>query len=282
VASRELTLVLDGLGFGEGLRWRDDRLWFSDFLEHRVSSIGPNGDLRVEAELDDRPSGIGWLPDGRLLVVSMHRRTVLRREPDGALVIHADLAPVATSHANDMVVAADGTAYVGNFGFDVFGGSSRANAQLAIVRPDGTVLGGPTDLEFPKGTVIMPDGRTLIVGESFARRYRAFLIAADGTLGTGRRRRGNLVRERARPRSRPCEGRRSGRGGDQHTGWLLCLRARRDRRAEVVRRHRRNDADLRRAARHRTALGCRRRRTPRRSAMICSNEPDRGARAWAR
>jgi len=186
VASRELTLVVDGLGFGEGLRWRDDRLWFSDFLEHRVSSIGLDGDLRVEAELDDRPSGIGWLPDGRLLVVSMHRRTVVRREPDGALVMHADLAPVATSHANDMVVAADGTAYVGNFGFDVFGGSSRATAQLAIVRPDGTVLGGPTDLEFPNGTVITPDGRTLIVGESFARRYRAFPIAADGTLGAGR------------------------------------------------------------------------------------------------
>ena len=136
--------------------------------------------------MDDRPSGLGWLPDGRLLVVSMHHRTVLRREPDGTLATHADLAPVATSHANDMVVAADGTAYVGNFGSDVFGGSSRATAQLAIVRPDGAVLGGPTDLEFPNGSVISADGRTLIVGESFARRYRAFPIAPDGTLGTGR------------------------------------------------------------------------------------------------
>jgi sugar lactone lactonase YvrE len=180
------TLLLDGLGFGEGLRWRDDRLWFSDFLVHRVASIGPDGAPRIEAELDDRPSGLGWLPDGRLLVVSMHSRSVLRREPDGTLVAHADLSPVATSHANDMVVAADGTAYVGNFGSDVLGGSSRASAQLAIVRPDGTVLGGPDDLEFPNGSVITADGATLVVGESYARRYRAFPIAGDGTLGPGR------------------------------------------------------------------------------------------------
>ena len=261
-------------------------------------SIGLNGDLRVEAELDDRPSGIGWLPDGRLLVVSMHRRTVLRREPDGALVMHADLAPVATSHANDMVVAADGTAYVGNFGSDVFGGSSRATAELAIVRPDGTVLGGPTDLEFPNGTVITPDGRTLIVGESFARRYRAFPIAADGTLGTGRV--WAEVTERSpdgctldaeeaiwfanalgREVVRVREGGQVEEVISTPDGSYACA-ARRDRRTEVVRRHRRNAADLRRAARHRTALGCRRRRTPRRLAMTCWHEPDGGARAWAR
>jgi sugar lactone lactonase YvrE len=180
------TLLVEGLGFGEGLRWHDDRLWFSDFLEHRVSSLGLDGDVRVEAELDDRPSGLGWLPDGRLLVVSMQDRLVLRREPDGKLVTHADLSPVAASHANDMVVAEDGTAYVGNFGSDALAGAGRATAQLAIVRPDGTVLGGPDDLEFPNGSVITADGATLIVGESYARRYRAFPIAADGTLGPGR------------------------------------------------------------------------------------------------
>ena len=185
-SSRPLTQLLDGLGFGEGLRWHDDRLWFSDFLQHRVSSIGPDADLRVEAELDDRPSGLGWLPDGRLLVVSMHERRLLRREPDGEPVLHADLSSIATSHTNDMVVAADGTAYVGNFGSDLLGGSARATARLAIVRPDGTVLGGPDGLEFPNGSVITPDGRMLIVGESFAQHYRAFPIHDDATLGEGR------------------------------------------------------------------------------------------------
>jgi sugar lactone lactonase YvrE len=181
MTSRTLTPLLDGLGFGEGLRWHDGRLWFSDFFEHRVSSIGLDGDVRVEAELDDRPSGLGWLPDGRLLIVSMDKRLVMRQEPDGMLEMHADLAAVAVSDANDMVVAADGTAYVGNFG----GGSPRT-AQMAIVRSDGTVIGGPDDIAFPNGSVITPDGGTLIVGESIGHRYRAFPIEADGTLGPGR------------------------------------------------------------------------------------------------
>jgi sugar lactone lactonase YvrE len=178
--------LLDGLGFGEGLRWHEDRLWFSDFYAHTVSSFGLSGDLRVEAELDERPSGLGWLPDGRLLVVAMDSRRVLRREPGGELVVHADLSSVATSHANDMVVAADGTAYVGNFGADMAAGEPRNDARLAIVRPDGTVLGGPEGLAFPNGSVITPDGSVLIVGESMAQRYRAFPILPDGTLGEPR------------------------------------------------------------------------------------------------
>lgn len=186
VTGREMDLLVEGLGFGEGLRWHDERLWFSDFLEQRVSSVGLDGVIRVEAELDDRPSGLGWLPDGRLLIVSMHHRQVLVREADGALTVHADLSSVVTADANDMVVGSDGTAYVGNFGSDVLEGAARRPAQLAIVRPDGTVIGGPDDLECPNGTVITPDGRTLIVGESLGRRYRAFPILLDGTLGNGR------------------------------------------------------------------------------------------------
>ena len=105
MSTRQATLLLDGLGFGEGLRWHDDRLWFSDFYAHKVQSLAMAGDVRLEAELDERPSGLGWLPDGRLLVVAMDSRRVLRREPSGELVLHADLSPVATSHANDMVVS---------------------------------------------------------------------------------------------------------------------------------------------------------------------------------
>ena len=177
-----LTLLLDRLGFGEGPRWHDGRLWFSDFLHQHVASVGIDGDVRVELTIDDRPSGLGWLPDGRLLVVSMRRRAVLRVEPDGTAVLHADLSLLATSDCNDMVVAADGTAYVGNFGSDIVAGEPRRSATLAVVRPDGSVVAGPGDLEFPNGSVITPDGRTLIVGESLASRYSAFTIADDGLL----------------------------------------------------------------------------------------------------
>jgi sugar lactone lactonase YvrE len=182
-----MDLLLSGLGFGEGLRWHEDRLWFSDFLRQHVASVAPDGeDLRLECELDDRPSGLGWLPDGRLLVVSMRRRMLLRREPDGSLSEHADLRNVATSDCNDMVVGPDGTAYVGNFGSDLLAGEPLRPASLAVVRPDGTVTAVEAELMFPNGSVLTPDGRTLIVGESLARRYRAFPVAFDGSLGESR------------------------------------------------------------------------------------------------
>jgi sugar lactone lactonase YvrE len=184
--ARSLELVLDGLGFGEGPRWHDDRLWFSDFVLQHVVSVGAGGPPRVELEVDDWPSGLGWLPDGRLLLVSMHHRAVLRREHDGSVVSHADLSAIATGNTNDMVVAADGTAYVGNFGSDLLGGEPLEAAQLAIVRPDGTVTAGPDSLMFPNGSVITADGATLIVGETLAAQYRAFPIQDDGSLGASR------------------------------------------------------------------------------------------------
>ena len=125
-----------------------------------------------------QPSGLGWLPDGRMLVVSMHDRRVLRLEADGTLVEHADLSGIATCHCNDMVVDGKGRAYVGNFGFDlrvcastVSRGAGRPGppaAELARVDPDGTVSVAADDLKFPNGTVITPDGRTLIVGRDVA------------------------------------------------------------------------------------------------------------------
>lgn len=177
-----MELLLSGLGFGEGLRWHSNRLFFSDFLFHHVMSLGPDGDLRTEAELDDQPSGLGWLPDGRLLIVAMHQRSVLRQEADGTLTMHADLSTVATGDANDMVVNTDGTAYVGNFGARREGGGPEAD--LALVRPDGTVQNAAKDLLFPNGSVIT--GNTLVVGESIGQRYQAFPIHDDATLGPGR------------------------------------------------------------------------------------------------
>ncbi|TQJ08401.1 SMP-30/gluconolactonase/LRE family protein [Lapillicoccus jejuensis] len=175
------TLVTD-LSFAECPRWHERRLWFVDFYTHAVSSCAEDGsDLRVEAHVPQQPSGLGWLPDGRLLVVSMRDRRLLRREADGTLVTHADLSAHVTGHPNDMVVDEQGRAFVGNFGFDLMGGADVAPAVLLRVDPDGTVTQVADDLWFPNGSVITPEG-TLLVDETFGNRVTAFDIAADGSL----------------------------------------------------------------------------------------------------
>ena len=112
---------VSGLFFGECPRWHEGRLWYSDFFDHAVFSVSPDGERRVEVDFDGEPAGLGWLPDGRLLINSRLDRVIVRREPDGTLVEHGDLRPWATWHANDMVVASNGQAYSGNFGFDLDG-----------------------------------------------------------------------------------------------------------------------------------------------------------------
>ncbi len=188
-------ILADGLYFGEGPRWHDGRLWFSDFYDHAVKSMDSAGSIRTELEIDDQPSGLGWLPDGRLLVVAMHRRRLLRVDPDG-VKLHADPAGVATHHANDMVVDREGRAYVGNFGFALDEAlaargvegvlADHPTAKLARVDPDGRVHVAAEGLHFPNGAVITPDGRTLIVAETLARRLSAFDVAADGALSSRR------------------------------------------------------------------------------------------------
>jgi sugar lactone lactonase YvrE len=182
----ELHELISGIDFGEGPRWHDGRLWFSDFYQHRVSAVTVDGERETVLELDDHPSGLGWLPDGRMLVVSMQKKKVLRVEHDGTTAEHADLSGIASGRCNDMVVSAGGNAYVGNFGFDVWQSGVRQNATLALVRPDGTVEAAAQEMEFPNGSVITPDGRTLVVGESFGRRYTAFDIRPDGKLAKRR------------------------------------------------------------------------------------------------
>ena len=185
---------LSGLYFGECPRWHDGRLWYSDFFDHTVFSISAEGERRTEVNLGEgEPAGLGWLPDGRLLINSRLDRAVLRQEPDGTLVRHGELTPWATWHANDMVVADNGQAYAGNFGFDLDGlydGSVQASeirsASLVRVDPDGTSVEAATDLAFPNGTVITDDGGTLIIAESMGGQLSAFDRLGDGTL-TNRR-----------------------------------------------------------------------------------------------
>ncbi len=181
----ETRVLLEGLRFPEGPRWHDGKLWFSDMHSGCVMTLDASGRAETVLRLDDEPSGLGWLPDGRLLVVSMHERKVLRREHDG-LVVHADLAAVASFHANDMLVDARGRAYVGNFGFDLNGGAEQQTANLALVHPDGRVEVAASDLMFPNGTVLTPDGATLIVGETFDAQLTAFDVADDGRLSKRR------------------------------------------------------------------------------------------------
>lgn len=180
------SVLTSGHTFLESPRWRDGHLWLSDFYTHRVLRVDLQGQLHPVAEVPQQPSGMGWLPDGRLLVVSMRDRRVLRQESDGRLVVHADLSSIAGGHANDMVVDAHGRAYVGNFGFDLMGGGTPQTATLARVDPDGSVHTAATDLYFPNGAMISPDGRTLIVVETMGNRISAFDIHDDGSLGPRR------------------------------------------------------------------------------------------------
>ena len=176
-----LTVLLEGLFFPEGPRWRDGRLWFSDFYAHEVVAVDPAGRRETIVSVPNQPSGLGWLPDGRLLVVSMIDRKLMRLDPDG-LHEAADLSSLATWHCNDMVVDADGRAYVGNFGFDHHNNAPHRAANLVRADPDGSVHLAASDLLFPNGSVITPDGKTLIVGETRGNRLTAWDKHADGSL----------------------------------------------------------------------------------------------------
>ena len=183
-------IVLDGLVFGEGPRWHNDRLWFSDMHDQIVYAFDPvNGAAEKICVVPNDPSGLGWTPEGDLLVVSMRDRTLLRLAGSRAgaeLTTVADLSAFAIYHCNDLVVDHEGRAYVGSFGYDLHGGGQFAKASVVIVDPDSTVHRGADNLSFPNGMVITPDGGTLIVAESAARRLTAFDRHADGSLSNRR------------------------------------------------------------------------------------------------
>ncbi|MEM1414029.1 MAG: SMP-30/gluconolactonase/LRE family protein [Myxococcota bacterium] len=195
-------VLVSGLDFGEGPRWRDGKLWYSDFYRKAVFTADLEGNETKVCDVPTQPSGLGWLPDGRLLVVSMTGRRVLRREASGELVTHGDLSSIATFHANDMCVAPSGHAWVGNFGFDlhakleqmevpeavaeVHADPAKYVAQLAHIAPDGTTRPAGVPMLFPNGMVLSDDGGTLFVNETIAFRVQAYDVGADGALSNPR------------------------------------------------------------------------------------------------
>lgn len=204
VLNHDFEVLADGLAFPECPRWRDGRLWFSDMHAGSVHTLDARGGLETILEHPMRPGGLGWTPDGELLVVSMLDRRLLRYDGTSLCEV-ADLSHLAPWHCNDLLVDRHGRSYVGNFGFDensyardfdfenqVFVGDIEAlpmeptRTVLILVESDGNPRVVADGLFFPNGMALTPDGRTLIVAQTFTSRLTAFDVAEDGSL-SGRR-----------------------------------------------------------------------------------------------
>ncbi len=178
-------VLADGFWFLEGPRWRDGKLWLADMWDETVWKIGVDGSRERVISVPGRPSGLGFLPDGTPLVVSMADRR-LYQIVDGELIEHADLSALVSGDLNDMVVDASGRAWVGNFGYDLFSGAEAAPAEIVVVEANGAARVVARDLNFPNGTVIKDEGGALVVAESWGGQLTAFDLAADGSLNNRR------------------------------------------------------------------------------------------------
>ena len=181
----ELQTLMTGLAFGESPRWHADRLWFSDWGAQEVIAVDLEGKSEVITRIQSFPFCIDFLPDGRLLVVSARDQLLLRMEPDGSLVTHANLTSLSDHPWNEIVVDGRGNAYLNNIGFD-FPGGEFAPGIIALVTPDGSTRQVADGVAFPNGMVVTPDNATLILAESYGKRLTAFDIAADGGLSNRR------------------------------------------------------------------------------------------------
>jgi sugar lactone lactonase YvrE len=180
----KLEPLATGLTFPEGPRWRDGKLWFSDFYSHAVYTVDLAGHLEKQFDVPGQPSGLGWLPNGDLLVVSMRDQKVMRWN-GLTLTVHADLAPFSRGNCNDMIVLSDGSAYVGNFGFDPYNEEPRLT-NLVRVGADGRANIAATDMAFPNGMVTLADETKLVVAESVGQCITAFDLGPDGVLSNRR------------------------------------------------------------------------------------------------
>lgn len=181
-----LRTIVRGLGFAEAPRWHGGKLWFVDFFAGTVNCGDLDGNREVVAKVEGIPGGLGFLTDGTPLVVSQREMRIYRIGDGGALEVHADLSAHCVGAANEMLVDGQGRAWVGHHGFDFFGGAEPKPASLLRIDPDGSVQIAAENLIFPNGTALLPDGKTLIVAESFANRLTAFDVAADGSLSNRR------------------------------------------------------------------------------------------------
>lgn len=194
---RMATTVLDGLHFGESpLPGPDGRLYLSDFYARQVLALDTDSwTPEPVASVPAQPSGLGWLADGSLLIVSMRDRMLLRRDPGGALHEHADLSGIATGAANDMYVDATGRAWIGDFGFDFYGilerepdadplfgpGADPPTAHIITVALSGPVAAAADGMRFPNGIVQFSDG-TIVVAETVGMCLTAFTPGSHGEL----------------------------------------------------------------------------------------------------
>ena len=182
----EPTTLLDGRAFLEGPRWHDGALWVSDMHAQEVLRVTPDGGVEVVARVPGDPSGLGWRPDGTLLVVSMRDRRLLAVEPSGAVAVAADCSVVAPHEINDMVVDERGHAFISQFGFDFHGGAPYQTSPLLRVDPDGTVTAASDELRMANGLVVTADGATVVVAESTGKDLVAFDLGSDGRLSNRR------------------------------------------------------------------------------------------------
>ena len=177
-------VVAEGLVFGEAPRWHEGRIWVSDMLGGKVMTMSPSGRMEESVAVPTGASGLGWLRDGRMVVVSMADSRLLAFK-DGVPEIYADLG-ISRGTPNDMVVDEYGRAYVGNAGCNLFAGIDPKPTNLIMVE-DGRAREVADDLIFPNGMAISPGGSTLIVAETFAHRLTAFDInPRDGSLSRRR------------------------------------------------------------------------------------------------
>jgi sugar lactone lactonase YvrE len=177
-------ILSEGIAFPESPRWHEGRLWFSDWVAHQVIALDPEGGSEVMAEVGAFPFSIDWLPDGRLLITA--GQSVVRLEPDGSLVTHADLSGLTEFGWNEIVVDGRGNVYLNGAGFDLMGGGEFAPGIVALLRPNGSAEVVAEGVAFPNGMAISPDGSTLVVADSYANELIGFQIGSDGAL-SGRR-----------------------------------------------------------------------------------------------
>ncbi len=178
-------LVLDDLYFPECMRWREGSLWFSDMFAGRVyrASGLPGDPADLVLDIDDHCGGLGWLPDGDLLVVSMHERKLLRHSHEtGEIQVHADLSGIFDQPTNDLYVTETGRAYLTGFGFDADHGAPIDSIQLAVIEPSGDAHLSGSPMIFPNGIDTWPDHESLVVAESYADRLSLVPVRADGSL----------------------------------------------------------------------------------------------------